>query len=118
MNCLQPVVSPGVGAIVAPLQGAKVILVFASTTQTLNAEDLLDGLEMPFELIPVPKAVNPNCGLAISFDEMDGPAIFQALAAGHLAPQSAYHRHGDEYVPQDNERLQGGYAPCACCCKG
>lgn len=110
MNCLQPVVSPGVGAIVAPLQGAKVILVFASTTQTLNAEDLLDGLEMPFELIPVPKAVNPNCGLAISFDEADGPAISQALAGAHLAPESVYHRHGDEYEPQGDARLYGAKA--------
>lgn len=74
--------------------GGKIILVFASNTMVLNAEDLLDELELPFELIPVPKEVNPNCGLAISFKDEDSPAIMAALAKAKLSPETIYRRSG------------------------
>ena len=79
--------------------GGKIILVFASNTLVLNAEDLLDELELPFELIPVPKEVNPNCGLAISFKEEDSPAIMAALNRAGLKPEALYHRIGGVFQP-------------------
>ncbi len=79
--------------------GGHIILVFASNTAVLNAEDLLDELELPFELIPVPKEVNPNCGLAISFKEEDGESVMAALRQAKLSPETAYRRLQGSFLP-------------------
>jgi|GEM_PF-1248381 len=84
-----------------PQAGLKeeIVLVFPSTTMVLNAEDVLEERELDFELIPVPKAVNPNCGLAISFDDQARPEIMRALAEASLRPSAAYLRRGEEFEP-------------------
>ncbi|MDR2405588.1 MAG: DUF3343 domain-containing protein [Deltaproteobacteria bacterium] len=75
----------------------EIILVFSSNTRILLAEELLEELELPFILVPVPKEVNPNCGLAISFKEEDRNLIMPALDKGDLWPQSSYIRRGEEF---------------------
>ncbi|MDR1036675.1 MAG: DUF3343 domain-containing protein [Deltaproteobacteria bacterium] len=75
-----------------------IILVFASNTRILEAEDLLEEGELPFILVPVPKEVNPNCGLAISLKEGDRELILPVLEAHGLMPQSAYLRRGDLFA--------------------
>ncbi|MDR1656401.1 MAG: DUF3343 domain-containing protein [Deltaproteobacteria bacterium] len=74
---------------------AEIILVFSSNTKILNAEDLLEEKNLPFILVPVPKEVNPNCGLAISFLESDRDLILPVLEAADLMPAAAYRRAGD-----------------------
>lgn len=76
-----------------------IVLVFPSTTTVLNAEDLLEEDGLAFELIPVPKAVNPNCGLAISFDDQARPEVMRALNRAGLRPSAAYLRRGDDFEP-------------------
>jgi hypothetical protein len=73
----------------------EIILVFASNTRILEAEDLLEEAGLPFLLVPVPKEVNPNCGLAISLKEGDRGLVLPALEAAGLLPHSAYLRKGD-----------------------
>jgi hypothetical protein len=73
----------------------EIILVFASNTRILEAEELLEEGELPFILVPVPKEVNPNCGLAISLKAEDRGLILPALGRAGLLPQSAYLRKGD-----------------------
>jgi hypothetical protein len=74
---------------------AEIILVFSSNTAILNAEDLLDEKGLPFVLVPVPKEVNPNCGLALSLLESDRDLILPVLEAAGLRPAAAYRRQGD-----------------------
>jgi len=89
--------SSGPGAAVsAP---AELVLVFASTTEVLNAEDRLEAEGFDFSLVPVPKEINPNCGLALSFSEKIAPEINRALAGAGLAPLAAYRRLGGEFSP-------------------
>lgn len=92
MTFLEPVMSSPEQPWRVMSGGGRIILVFASNTQVLNAEDLLDDLDLPFELIPVPKEVNPNCGLAISFHEEDSPPIMAALQKAGLTPETVYRR--------------------------
>ena len=75
----------------------EVILVFASNTEVLNVEDILEEEDLPFELVPVPKEVNPNCGLAISFSGEDMSDIMAALNDGGFVPQAAYIRQGNNF---------------------
>ena len=77
----------------------EMVLVFASTTEVLSAEDRLEAGNFNFSLIPVPKEVNPNCGLALSFPEDLAPDIARVLAADGLGPIAVYRRQGGEYLP-------------------
>ena len=79
------------------LGGPEIILIFASNTDILNAEDLLEERGLPFSLVPVPKEVNPNCGLAISLAENDHDLILPPLEAAGLRPSAAYRREGDDF---------------------
>jgi len=89
-------------AVVPALAG--LVLVFASTTEVLNAEDRLEAENFEFVLIPVPKEVNPNCGLALCIPEESAPAIDQALARAGLSPVAVYRRLDGEYHPLSAEK--------------
>ncbi|MDR2302290.1 MAG: DUF3343 domain-containing protein [Deltaproteobacteria bacterium] len=80
-----------------PPDGPEIILIFPSNTDILNAEDLLEEKGLPFILVPVPKEVNPNCGLAISLAENDHDLILPVLEAAGLRPSAAYRRQGDDF---------------------
>jgi hypothetical protein len=75
----------------------ELVLVFASNTEVLNAEDRLEAGNFKFALIPVPKEVNPNCGLALSISGENASAINQALAQAGLNPLSIYQRRGENW---------------------
>jgi hypothetical protein len=75
----------------------EIILVFSSNTKILNAEDLLEEKNLPFTLVPVPKEVNPNCGLAVCFMESQKDRIMPVLKAADLSPSAAYRRLGPEF---------------------
>ncbi|MDR2140436.1 MAG: DUF3343 domain-containing protein [Deltaproteobacteria bacterium] len=76
---------------------AEIILIFSSNTKILNAEDLLEEMSLPITLVPVPKEVNPNCGLAISFAESQKEKIMTVLLAADLKPSVAYRRQGQDF---------------------
>ncbi|MDR1872839.1 MAG: DUF3343 domain-containing protein [Deltaproteobacteria bacterium] len=78
-------------------QDGEIILVFSSNTRILNAEDLLEEKNLPFTLVPVPKEVNPNCGLALCFMESSQDRIMPVLKAAELMPSAAYRRLGPEF---------------------
>jgi len=86
-------------SVTAASASAEMVLVFASTTEVLSAEDRLETGNFNFSLIPVPKEVNPNCGLALSFPEYLAPDIARALVAAGLGPIAVYRRQGGEYLP-------------------
>lgn len=80
-----------------PMIDVEVILVFASNTEVLNVEDCLDEAGLLFELVPVPKEVNPNCGLAISFKMRDRREIMAELGEAGFKPTAIYQRAGDDF---------------------
>lgn len=104
---------PGTAQVSGTPMAAEIILVFASNTEVLNVEDLLEGLDLDFELVPVPKEVNPNCGLAISFQEPARPAIMAALHQAGFKPASAYERRGDDFRPWPDDGGHGCQADSA-----
>ena len=87
--------------VTAPSASADLVLVFASTTEVLNAEDLLESGDFKISLIPVPKEVNPNCGLALSFPEDLAPDIERALVAAGLGPTAVYRHQGGVFLPSE-----------------
>ena len=53
------------------------LAVFNSTHRVLKAESLLKSSGLPIMLIPAPRAVQADCGLAIRFDEEIGRASWR-----------------------------------------
>ena len=106
MTILEPIPKTIIGLRAGPLV-AEIIMVFASNTEVLNVEDCLEEMELAFELVPVPKEVNANCGLAISFKEEDEAEIKTALAGAGFSPLASYWRQGDYFLPWAFDEASG-----------
>ncbi len=62
------------------------LAVFNSTHRVLKAESLLKTRNIPIMLIPAPRAVQADCGLAIRFDQKQHDTIMQLLSYQNLLP--------------------------------
>jgi len=58
----------------------KVLLVFRSIHDVLAAEQSLIAAGLAPDLVPVPKEINPNCGMAVTVAPEARPAALEALA--------------------------------------
>lgn len=75
----------------------EIICIFPSNTLLLNAEDVLMELDLPYELIPVPKQVYSNCGLALSVQEEMFEQIMIALKTAGNEPGTIYMRFNNNF---------------------
>jgi hypothetical protein len=74
------------------------ILIFRGTHQVLSAEKRLKGGGVPLRLIPVPRRLTSDCGLAIRIPFDHRARAREILSRARLLPQSAHlPRAGDEY---------------------
>ena len=70
----------------------KVILLFPSIHYVLKAEKILKKQGVPLELIPVPKELSGDCGMALRIEE---DSLQKALASlpQNLSPQKIYRQN-------------------------
>jgi len=52
----------------------------------MKAEDILKKLGQPVLLIPAPRALSTDCGLALRFSDDNNDGVMAALAAEKLLP--------------------------------
>jgi len=78
------------------------VAIFNSIHRVMKAEKILKGLRLPIMLIPVPRSLASDCGLAIRYAAGDRKAVEEALAATDLIPEEIYVKKGDTYhrVPE------------------
>lgn len=74
------------------------IAVFNSIHRVMKAEKFLKELKFPILLIPAPRAVSSDCGLALRYTEKERIAVESALAGSELAPEMVYCRRGNDYL--------------------
>ena len=74
------------------------LAVFNSTHRVLKAEGLLKSSGLPIMLIPAPRAVQADCGLAIRFDEEQHDTVMQLLSEQNLLPAFLCQLKNDTYV--------------------
>lgn len=74
------------------------LAVFNSTHRVLKAEGLLKSSGLPIMLIPAPRAVQADCGLAIRFDEEHQGIVMELLAAQNLLPAFLCQLTNNTYV--------------------
>lgn len=53
----------------------KVVAVFESTRAAINAEKLCVKNTIPCQVIPVPRDISAECGIALEIDESDREAV-------------------------------------------
>jgi hypothetical protein len=74
------------------------LITFGSTHKALKAEKILKEKNIPFKLIPTPKALATFCDLSLSFQEQDREAVENTLKNAGVKTVATYRKEGDEYV--------------------
>lgn len=69
------------------VQEGQLLAVFNSAHRVMKAESRLKALGLPILLIPAPRQLQTDCGLAIRFGEEQRPAVMQALEREKLLPE-------------------------------
>ena len=82
--------------------GEQTVLVFASTHQVLRADELLTAAGVPHEVIPKPRTVSADCGVAIALSPDRGAPALAALEAGGLPPEAVYVHFPAQPAPEGN----------------
>jgi hypothetical protein len=70
--------------------GPEVVMIFRGTHQVLSAEKVLKGGGVPVRLIPVPRRLTSDCGLAVRLGERSLDRAREVLAGVPLAPASIH----------------------------
>lgn len=76
----------------------EMVLIFRGTHQVMSAEKRLKKGGVPMRLIPVPRRLTSDCGLAIRIAVRDRDKAREVLSASRLLPASSHvPREGGEY---------------------
>jgi hypothetical protein len=73
----------------------KCILLFRSVHQVMRAEKLLKGKGFEVSLIPVPREISSDCGVAIEFLCEERREVLSMLEASHISILESYIRNQD-----------------------
>lgn len=76
----------------------NLLAVFNSTHRVMKAEYLLKELHLPMLLIPAPRQLQTDCGLAIRFEEQHREAIMEALESAAALPEFIAQLQAGTYV--------------------
>lgn len=82
------------------------VAIFNSIHRVMEAERLLKDKQLKILLIPAPRALAADCGLAIRYAEDVRPEVEGALAEAGLLPRDSYRKNGDifEKIGEDHEQ--------------
>jgi Protein of unknown function (DUF3343) len=78
------------------------VAIFNSIHRVMKAEKVLKELRLPILLIPAPRTLIADCGLAIRYAATDREAVERALKMAGLSPEEIYVRQGQGYLKVDN----------------
>lgn len=74
------------------------VAIFHSIHRVLKAEKILKQASVEFLLIPVPRQLTSDCGLALRFSPEAKDELLKTLAAAELPPVELYQRKNGEYL--------------------
>lgn len=81
------------------------VAIFNSVHRVMKAEKLLKGEKIPILLIPAPRALSSDCGLAIRYADSDRERVEALLASASLKPEEIYRMVAARFVRTDREAL-------------
>ena len=78
------------------------IVSFFASEHAMRAERTLQRLSLPARLVPGPREVSPNCGVAVAFVWDDEPAVAQALGDSRIRYEAIHRFDLDDALPEAN----------------
>lgn len=78
------------------------VAIFNSIHRVMKAERFLKDRRLPILVIPAPRSVNTDCGLAIRYGVDARADVERVLAEQGLAPEKVFVKQGDEYLDVAN----------------
>jgi len=79
------------------------IAIFNSIHRVMEAERLLKDKQLKILLIPAPRALAADCGLAIRYTGEIRGEVEAALAEAGLLPRNLYRKVGEEFVKVEKD---------------
>lgn len=83
-----------------------VVFILPSVHHVLKGEKVLKRTEVFFDLIPVPKEINPECGMAIETSKENARQVFTLLTEAKLPVEHIYHREGKVFTTLSSTVLE------------
>lgn len=77
------------------------VAIFNSVHRVMKAEKLLKEQKLQILLIPAPRALSSDCGLAIRYAAGERGKAEELLKGAGLAPEEIYIKAGDHYSRVD-----------------
>lgn len=74
------------------------VAIFNSIHRVMQAEKRLKERRLPILLIPAPRALKSDCGLALRYSPADRQEVEVALAEEGLLPEEIYIRTDGEFI--------------------
>lgn len=78
------------------------VAIFNSVHKVMKAEKLLKQEKLPMLLIPAPRSLSSDCGLAIRYAGPDRERLESLLSAASLLPEEIYLKTGDRFSKVEN----------------
>ena len=79
------------------------VAIFNSIHRVMEAEKLLKEKKLAILLIPAPRTLAADCGLAIRYPEDARAGVEGALAEAGLMPRELYRKNGDAFTKIEGE---------------
>lgn len=79
------------------IQDGQFLAVFNSAHRVMKAENILKKAGLAILLIPAPRALSTDCGLAIRYSSDLYDTVFLALTSESLLPVSIYRKDSDSH---------------------
>ncbi len=80
------------------VQEGHLLAVFNSAHRVMKAESRLKALGLPILLIPAPRQLQTDCGLALRFLEEDRTGIMDVLEQEKLLPEFIFRYEAGNFV--------------------
>lgn len=80
------------------VRDGDLVAVFNSIHRVMKAEKLLKERRLEILLIPAPRVLSSDCGLAIRYAEAIRHDVESALAEAGLLPEECHQKRGEEFV--------------------
>jgi hypothetical protein len=72
------------------------VVSFYASEHAMRSERVLQRAGLPARLVPGPREVSPNCGVAVAFSWDDEPKVEQALTDSKIRYEAIHHFEVDD----------------------
>lgn len=77
------------------IKNGQLLAIFNSAHRVMKAENILKKCGLAILLIPAPRALSTDCGLAIRFNSDLYDNVLKSLTSEHLLPTFIYRKDSD-----------------------